>query len=363
MKKFLITTITVLTLLFCILSFSASAQRVYNCPVTLTQATWSGETLFTITDITYYYPDLLDGENLYKKDLSFDIYGHFGTSYSDTGTIDLKLYCYDSYGNHITTENFTIDSSEGYDNSYFFSLNVPDITAFVEIAPAKPTWENTLFHNKYENVYSTDGRVLAIPELMLPVYESVGWHGPVWLYTPAGESIEVPFPQVSAYKQVGWLEFEDYVIAVFRDNYNYFISLNEYESILSDVETCLAHLSGTVYEPELYAAKTYALDQWRATANSPLGITGVWVNDDGEIEIGVRNISYNTIKAFKLSFTCYNVFGEIEKQEGIYYDDDCWLNPSDIVYDTWETNNKNVEYISNPVVTQVVYSDNTSWYR
>ena len=153
------------------------------------------------------------------------------------------------------------------------------------------------------------------------------------------------------------------VIAVFRDNYNYFISLNEYESILSDVETCLAHLSGTVYEPELYAAKTYALDQWRATANSPLGITGVWVNDDGEIEIGVRNISYNTIKAFKLSFTCYNVFGEIEKQEGIYYDDDCWLNPSDIVYDTWETNNKNVEYISNPVVTQVVYSDNTSWYR
>ena len=368
MKKLLFILSAAFILTVGLFSFSASAERTTWTPVSLCENNVKGGDVFTITKWDIYKPYLLSGENQYKKSLDFDVYGYFGNSTSANGSMDFILYCYDSSGNHIDTQYFTI-TAEDYD-SYIYeygsyqSFIVPDVTASVEIAARYPgSWSNTLFKSEYRNVWSADGRVMAIPTLMLPVYENVGWYGDVELWALDGRYIEVPYPDAEKYKQVGWYEYNDYRIRTFRTSYKQNLAAKDYSAIMIDVEDYLYDLEGTQYAQELYAAKTYAMDAWRKESNAPLAVYSNSVyqsSGDTIINLSVRNISYKTVKAFRIGFTCYDVFGRVVMVYSDYYTDDTWLLPSESETYTWERYGDDIEYISEPEIMQVVYSDNTS---
>ena len=371
MKKFLLTfcvLVVLLTSLFCI---TASAERTQWMPVTMTEAGYYGDKLFTITQVEFEDAYLLDySDTPYQKGVSFYIHGYFGSDVNAKDEIDLILYCYDSVGNHIDTEEFTVDNEYGdlYEYGSWQYFEVPDVTAFVEIASKNPgSWSNSLFISNYRNVWAPDGRVLGIPELMLPVYESVGWIGDVELYALDGRMLEVPYPDVWAYKQVGWYEWVDYAILTFRNEYSDALAKKDYGAIMSLADGWLYDLEGTAYAQELYNAKTYAMDAWRKAANAPMAsdYNYVYVDSNGTAKINIEftNVSYKPIKAFKIQFTCYNVFNGVVNAYDYYYVEDTLLNSADSEYYTWKVYNDDVDHISKPVVTQVVYTDGTSWYR
>ena len=371
MKKSMVIISALFILAAGLFSSSASAERTEWTPVAICENANMGGDIFTITkwDIEGCY--LLSDDMRYKKNLEFSVYGFFGDSAYVRGDMDFILYCYDTAGNHIDTQYFNI-SADGtdadiYNYGKYISLLVPDVTAAVEIAAKTPgSWVNTLYRCDYRNVWSEDGRVLAIPTLMLPVYETVGWHGDVTLWALDGRSIDVPYPDVPKYKQVGWYSYNDYLILSFRDDYRRNLAAGNYSAIMSDAESCLTDLKNTQYAGELYAARTYAMDEWRKQVNAPIAVDGKYVyNSDGkaEIELSIRNVSYKTVKAFRLRFECYDVFGRMVVREQEYYVSDAWLEPAEIESFFWEKYNTDIEYISNPITMQVVYSDNTSWYR
>lgn len=371
MKKAALMILTAFILTVGLFSAVASAERTEWTPVAICENANMGGDIFTITkwDIEGCY--LLSDDMRYKKNLEFSVYGFFGDSAYVRGDMDFVLYCYDTAGNHIDTQYFNIsvdgEDSSTYEYGRFVSLVVPDVTAAVEIAAKFPgSWKNTLYRCDYRNVWSDDGRVLAIPTLMLPVYETVGWHGDVVLWALDGRTIEVPYPDVPSYKQVGWYSYNDYLILNFRADYRRNLAARNYSAIMFDAESCLYELENTQYAAELYAAKTYAMDEWRKQVNAPIAVYDSNVyssNGKSEIAITIRNVSYKTVKAFRMQFVCYDVFGRTEVREQEYYVENTWLMSAESNTYFWDKYSTGIEYISNPIITQVVYSDNTSWYK
>lgn len=371
MKKNLIVFFAVFIAAIALFAVSVSAERMTQTPVTLCESDTYGGDLFTITSIEDVSCYLLSGENRYKKVINFTVKGYFGSDIYSNGDMDFAIYCYDSYGNYVDTEYFNISASD-YD-SYLYEygrytyITVPDVTASIEIAAAYPgLWSNTLFKLDYRNVWSSDGRVMAIPVLMTPVYETVGWHGDVNLWSLDGRDITVPYPDVSKYKAVGWYEYEDYEINNFRNEYRKNLAEKNYSAIMNDADNYSYALKGTQYEQELYTAKTYAMDAWRKQANAPIVVYSNYVSKYSGysiVTLCIRNVSYNPVKAFRLRFMCYDVFGRLRVKESEYCITDTWLPSADYCEYNCKVYDNNIEYISDPIITQVVYSDNSSWYR
>lgn len=363
MKKLLLSFSTVFLVLFTLLSLSASAERYNYLPITMNQYNYGSASTFTMTGFEIYISP--SDTTLYSNSADVYIAGNFNNGSS----MYLTFYCYDASGNHIKTINDTMYSSdfEDYDDGTwcYFDLEIPDVTASIEVVATYPgSWSNTYYYCNYMNVYSADGRVMAIPDLLLPVYENCGWYGPVDMYSLDGRNISVPYCDINKYKAVGWYLWEDYCYIDYKGQYDYSYMHGEYQTAFHIADSAASILSGTYYESEFYAMKTKAMDAWRKKANAPLVATSSYASSNGDININFTNVSYKTIKAFKLNFDCYDVFGNyIEDYNDYYYVDSTWMSSGDSDTFTWDGTPYETDHIGNLRITQVVYSDNTHWYR
>lgn len=361
MKKILLTISIAFLMLLGMLSISASAERYTEFPVTVYQSLNGYESKFLLKDLEIYvYPN---EEPKYTNSAEIYVYGDF----MQGNSVTLNFDCYDANGNYIESIIKILDVSDviNVENSNFYSFyfDIPDVTASVEIGTVYPAaWTNTYYHCKYINVYSDDGRIMGIQDLLLPVYENCGWHATEWMYSLDGRAIEVPYCDVEAYKAVGWYLWPDYHYITFFDEQQEYLQNGDYVSAFNNLEYILNDLEGTYYEQSLYDYKTQLMDTWRARINSPLAYCSSYVYD-GDVTITFRNVSYKTIKAFKLQFDCYNVFNEyLSSSYKNYIVEDAWIYPSESAYYTWGSIPYKTDHIGNVRVTQVVYSDGTSWY-
>ena len=368
MKKLFLAISTVFLVLFSAMAISASAARYTELPITMNQNKQGTESMFTLTDF-YIFVEPNDTPK-YTNSAYISVYGQFNKGAS----MDLVFYCYDASGNHLKTITQTMTSSDiGYGDccgewepDYFFELDVPDLTASIEVGTAYPgSWTNTYYYCKYMNVYSADDRALGIHDLLLPVYEKVGWHGPVRMYSLDGDEIEVPYCDIKAYQKVGWYLWKDYEYKSFVQNYDSLTKEGKYANAFNIVEVAIRSLEGTYYEQSLYEYKTKLMDAWRKKNNGPLAYSYHYVDkSNGDVSITFRNVSYKYITAFKVQFDCYDTFGSyINDYYDYYYCDDASLpSGEDEVYE-WSCTPYDTDYIKNIRVTQVVYSDGSMWYR
>lgn len=299
-----------------------------------------------------------------------DAYIYIAGDFNKGSSMTLSFYCYDSMGNHIKSFTDVMRSSdfESFEDGVWcqFDFDVPDVTASIEIGTAYPaSWTNTYHYCKYINVYADDGRALGIHEMLLPVYEKCGWHGPVQMYALDGRSINVPYGDIAAYQKVGWYLWTDYTYQNFTKYYNDYTRKGDYASAFNLIESYTSDFTGTYYESSIHSYKTKLMDAWRKKVNGPLAYCSHYVDTgDGEVSITFRNVSYKYINAFKVTFSCYNTFGEyINDYYDYYYSDDAELPSGESKTYYWDGTPYNTDYIRNIRVTQVVYADGTSWYR
>ena len=338
----------------------ASAARYMELPITMYSKTSYSETLFTLTSCEIYVRSNRNSQ-IYTNVMNVWVNGYF-----DRGTsIELAYHLFDASGNPLGTKYDTLSASDLSSGETCITLIVPDVTASVEIAAKNPySWSNTYYYCKYRNVYSSDGRALAIHDLLLPVYESVGWHGDVYMYSSGGDMIMVPYCDIAKYQKVGWYLWEDYYYQLYRKNYSNYVAKGDYNSAYYTIENALTELEGTNYIAGIYKTKTALLDLWRKKANCPLAVTSSYANDNGDVTIYFRNVSYKTVKALKLKFDCYDVFGtKLSSYYDYYYCDDTWITTGQENWIEWEVTPYGTDRIGNIRITQVVYSDGTSWYR
>lgn len=387
MKKFFLTFILVMSAFLSIAALSASAERYYSLPITMTQAEshdegYVPETYFTLTDFntkpTYDYSISNSDE---ERQIYLKLFGYF--SNSGSSTFWFNLHCYDISGNHIATRDFSI--YDWGDGVYSTTLVIPELTAFIELESKQPSsWSNTYYYGNYRNIWSADGRVMAIPELQLPLYEAVGWYGDITLYSIDGRTINVPYPEVEAYKKVYWYDYQTYLILKFRNDYSYNLSIKNYNAIFEDIERLLydTYLGGSQYEQELYTAKTYTMDMWRNQANTPLVCTDYEYNEysnweyDPHFTAMFRNISYKTIVEFTYCVTYKTSYGTNKTKYitmlGEDNEEEFPVIPpgSELFYG----HTRHVEVledfggnstidISKPIVTKVIFTDGTVWSK
>ncbi len=360
MKKFFLAVSVTFLIVLGMLVTTASAQRYTSLPVSITEGTYYKET-FTIEEFEVYtYPH---ESLLYRNTAEIWIGGTFNAGYN----IDLYFTCYDSAGNNLTTILDTIDkyemqnTEEGY---AYFELTVPDVTASIEVRAAKPgSWDNSYYYCKYKNVYAPDGRVLGIHDMLLPVYQKCGWYDTIWMYSLDGREIEVPECFASDYQKVGWYLWEDFYYNTLINEYNELVKSGNYAEAFDTIDEAIIVFEGTSYANGLYVLKTQLMDLWRKKVNGPLAICSSDVYDE-ELEICFRNVSYKDIKAFKVQFDCYDVFGKyIYDYYEYYYIEDADLASGGYDDYYWDGIPYNTDYVRNIRVTQVVYEDGTSWYR
>ncbi len=365
MKKLLLSISAVFLVLFGAMTISASAARYTSLPITINQNRYGTTSMFTLTDFEVYVS--LNETPKYTKTADIYVAGDFNQG----SRLDLSFYCYDASGNHIGSYSHIIYASdfEEYDDGTWahVGLNIPDVAATIELGTAFPgSWSNTYFYCKYMNVHSADGRSLGIHDILLPVYENCGWYGPVTMYALDGREIEVPYNKVSSYQNVGWYLWEDYYYKVlFKDYYDRYMAEGDYNSAFDEIDWAIDTLVGTHYEKGLYTLKTQLMDTWRKKINCPLAYCWHEVDkSNGDLEIGFRNVSYKEITAFKIQFECYDTFSDrIYDSNSYYYCDDAQLLSGEYASWEWEGTPYDTDYVRNIRVTQVVFSDGTSWYR
>lgn len=352
----------VLTLVFGIVILniiSASADRMTELPITVVNDNGSAQVYYTITDVAIESINFSSWEK-YMNDINFKIDGYFTGSAKE---IPMQMLCYDAEGNYLFNYGFKIYSGR---NAYQFT--VPDVTASVEFVAKDPAaWSNTYYYCKYKNVYSDDGRAMGVHDLLVPVYETVGWHSDVAMWTKDGKMLAVPYCDVATYKVAGWMDETEYDIFNFRKEYGEYLGVKDYNAVMNLADSYSDYLDGTIYQDEIYVAKTYAMDQLRKAVNGPLAVVNQYVSSDGNAQIYFRNVSYKDIKAIRIQFECCDVFGRIIKSNDTYEVAKMYLPSSEATGLVFEINNRGnagiIENIRNIKILQVVYSDGTSWYR
>ena len=225
-------------------------------------------------------------------------------------------------------------------------------------------------------VYAPDGRISVIPIEDVPAWESVGWYTyPVQtVYAADGRTAVIAATDAEAWKSVGW--YENKWDAEMENAYNNtvneiygFMSVRDYNSALYLVQKMISDLFvGTKYEINLDALRTEIMAAWRSHCGAPLAVLGSVAGEEyGVPEAGIQfcNISHKTIAGFKLDFTCYNIFGEVEESYyDWYYCDDADLHSGETGWYYWDLYGADsVNVITNIYITEIVYTDGTKWYR
>ena len=362
MKKKILASIFVFVLTYTALTATVFAERKTELQVTLIQDSILNRQLtirtFEVTKV----------ENLYGQSGKYLNRVHFNMEYNDPsgfGDLYLVFMCYDAQGMPLKTVDF---------NSYSKYIDVPDTTAMIEITMEDPTANSQSYlYCKYVNVYAPDGRVMAVTDLQVPVYELVGWSKGVTMYAYENggfaRTITVSPYDVEAYKAVGWYTKEAVEYKKIQNSYNAYKTVGDYNSIIKLVDNNLSKLAGTEYEDDLYAIRTEAMDLWRNATGAPLGVINYKLSENSigtpEVSIEFRNISYKKIVAFKLKFTCYDIFGDVEDSYyDYYYIDSANLDVAKSNTYIWTLYGaESVHRIENIHLTEVVFEDGTKWKR
>lgn len=131
--------------------------------------------------------------------------------------------------------------------------------------------------------------------------------------------------------------------------------------------------SGDTYYTSLMEKQRIIADAWRDSSSCPIGATSYSISRDvignPEATIQLWNLSYKTITAFKIQFDCYDAFGAPSRAyDGSYtfrgYSDSEELAPLDYTQATWTLYvQDNTKTIRNIRITQIMFSDGTSWGR
>ena len=321
------------------MTFTKSSRYGYSSSVTLEK--------FDITGIEYI-----------KDEGKLRI--HYDMESSDY--ISLVFNCYNSKGEIIKEADF---------NYYMDYIDVPSSTVGFTLTQEETVTSTYTYTGKYKHfvqidMYAMDGRGIWMYDLQAPIYKTVGWYEAVEMYAADGRTCKVPPYQVTAYEKVGWYTVEGYLYYLLEKEVNTALANKNYNDALALLEEYGSTLDGTKYEYSVSLLESKAMDKWRSILRCPIAILDYEIGDyygTTTATIYVRNISYKKITAFKLQFTCYNIFGEVEDTYyDYYYCDDADLAKIEGAGYTWKLYGADsVDKIKNIRVTEVVFADGTKW--
>ena len=229
-------------------------------------------------------------------------------------------------------------------------------------------------------MYAPDGRTLYVLTSEVEAYEAVGWYRePVcYMYAKDGRVLTVLAREVAAYQNVGWFttQEEAYYNAII-DSYNVAAAVQDYNGIMNVCEDALASgilTQGSIFYNDITAKRRMAADAWRNYCGCPIGIVGYYMGEDSignpEAHITFRNLSYQTITAFKLTFDCYDAFGDPAR----------WTSYSSNAYNGYMNNiqfapmeaesyywtlylQDSTTNLRNMRITEIVFADGSKWVR
>ena len=377
MKKVVlfISSLILLCLLFVTPSFAA---RYTNQPVTIPISggwviedgaeeyeNFSGDAYLTINEVE------IEAYNVGGGSKDIDVYMDGVISHANSAFY-FKIHCYDANGVYLDTIlRYFYFTEQYFTDHYVCAVTVPETTAMVEFEAYSPgAWTNTYFYTRYINVCADDGRVVGINDLLEPNYEAVGWHGRERLYALDGREILVAYNEIPAYKAVGWYDREDYEMVEFRQLCDTCFAAYDYESILDRSNYLLSWIERSDYREEISNKRASAMVCWSAVAGgAPLvmGTNNIYYDEENRRYIFgacLYNVSlYQPVVAFKMEFSCRDIFGGIVKNTSVYYSDSENIAPGDFEFIEWTLGTQAVDHIEDFNMNQVVFGDRTSWRR
>ncbi len=361
LKKKLLVALTVAIVAIGMFAVGAFASRSTELPAPMTD--YYGKEFYL--DDLWFSELKLTGAPFYQMQLNMNF--SFYTQSTDYETLwlnDFYINCFDANGNYLGQVPFPQNYGKysfSESESYTLGVSLPDITAMIEIV--SPKYNQTYLHCKYRNVYAQDGRVMAICDLQTPVYQTVGWYPGVMVYTEDLErELEISPFQVDAYSKVGWYTLETAVFKAASNEYRYYMSQNDYNSAIETWNGAEEFFSDYNYIVQCQAMRTTAMDRWRTAINSPVAITNADVDEDNDVRISFRNISYKPIAYIRLDFNCYDDYGNyINTGYDYYYVDDLYLKTLETDTYWWDYLSNYTNSVSNARITGVVFGDGTMW--
>ena len=409
MKKKIFALLCITVIITGIFTASVSAERKLALPITLYDGEFSDKAL-EITSFSVTKVENLPGQYMNR------IYYNINHGYTALPR-ELALHCNDVTGNRIGTVGITLKERA---TSTTGQVDVYDTTATLELASknAGDAGESYLYV-KYVNVFAEDGRILAVPDLQLPLYTMLGWSLPATVYAyengAFSRSLNIHPSKTEAYKKVGWYTEDEVLKAVTMyayDNgtfsrtmrvperlvptyrevgwYTYedaenknkeealdnsvFLKIEEfkrakrYNDALIYIEAEMAKHKGTATETKLLSCRNEIMDLWREEINSPLAVLNYVIdrNNSGTptATISFRNISHKKISSFVVKFNCYNSYGKLEYTNYTTYSAlNTNLDVAKANAWVWTLGGaRNVKTLGDFRVTEVVFEDGTKWY-
>ncbi|MBR3994157.1 MAG: FxLYD domain-containing protein [Clostridia bacterium] len=277
----------------------------------------------------------------------------------DNICVDMVVHCYNQEGTVISTLEFL--PQQGY-------IDVPELTAMLELS-AKDALENSdsFLYSKYINVYAEDGRTTTIYDLLLPLYENVGWQSGVIMYSLDGRSLEVSPFLVQVYEKVGWYTKENIAYIYVQEQYEKNKLSEDYHSNIRLASEWIPFFEGTVHEASVNAIKSEAMDMWRIKVNTPIAYSGCSFEDRNgamHIKVSLTNVSYKKVHSFKIKFEILDADGNVTGEAyDYYYSTKAELEVAETATYMW----KNASVVSpagvsNFKVVEIAFSDGTKWY-
>lgn len=353
MKKKLFIGSLMVILFSVLLVYNVFAARKTELPVNVEGVPYNYSTYTgVIEEFQISKVEILEGQR--KNRIYFEL--------KATGSIfDFDVSCYDAMGLLLGSVSI---------KTYDKHMDVPDLTAMIELSAHNATEKSdTYFYCKYINVYACDGSALGIHNLLLPLYEKVGWSVGITVYNLTGDTLEISPYRIAEYDSYGWYIWEKKFFLTLKNVYDANFNAGKYAECMALVDYCIDYLKGTQYENTLYSLRTTAMNRIRETEKTALSTCDYTISENSigtpEVSIIFRNVSFKNIVAFKVKFNCYDVFGQLEKSYyDLYFVDDCNLAPAEVGSFTWTLyGTDSVKTLKNIRVTEVVFADGTKWYK
>lgn len=227
-------------------------------------------------------------------------------------------------------------------------------------------------------MYAPDGRTLYVLPSEIGAYEAVGWYRePVrYMYAADGRVLVVPEREVEAHQNVGWfISREEAYYNGIIESYNWVMSVQDYGTAMEICENALAEgimVENGIFYSDIAAKRRLVADTWRNTIRCPVGIIGYYMSENSigtpEAHITFRNLSYQPITAFKLTFDCYDAFGNPSRWTSYSshtyngYVNNLYFEPMDSSLWYWTLYlQESTTNIRNIRITEIVFADGSKW--
>ena len=290
--------------------------------------------------------------------LPFCRIGYTVQAHGEGTPIELVVRCYDSLGVPIAYVEFFPD------NDY---IDLPDTTAMIEISAKDGNGDSKGYlYCKYKKVYAEDGRVMEVHDLLVPLYESVGWQEQVTMYSLDGRTLEVSPYEVEAYEKVGWYTRTNRLYISFQEKYNQNKQSGKHYENLKLVKKWLPTFRDTIHLASLNAAREETMNLWQAQTGTPIAYAGCTfaTREEGTYAtVLLTNISYKNVISLKVEFDVVDAEGNpTGDKKDYYYATGANIIPGESSVFVWKINNMvNPSAVSNFKVTEIVFEDASRW--